>query len=105
MKSAKAFNPRAVLEVTDVAETKEVLAALGITSPVVLIERRADESHCQALVAAMSAAIAHGPAHKTFFSGRAFAVQAVKQGLKQLGVVVPPGKTNAYWVFGKTGLD
>jgi NADPH-dependent ferric siderophore reductase len=95
---------RAVLEVSDAAETGGVLRALGLTG-VTVIGRESDGSHHPALVDALASAAPAGAAAPLVLSGRAGAIQAVRQGLKARNVSLSSTKSKAYWAPGKVGLD
>jgi hypothetical protein len=95
---------RVVLEVTSASETRSVLDTLGL-SGATLVEREADDAHRAALVEATLQALARHPGARLVLSGRAAAIQIVRQGLKARGVALGGARAKAYWTPGKVGLD
>ncbi|TAI64750.1 siderophore-interacting protein [Bradyrhizobium sp. Leo170] len=91
-----------VLEVSDVAESRPVLEAIGL-GQATLIERLADDAHLAAAEAEMLRLAAHG-AHFVL-TGKASSIQRVSRALKAAGLASSRVKTKAYWAQGKTGLD
>jgi NADPH-dependent ferric siderophore reductase len=97
---ANGANRPAVLEVGDPREMQPVLEALGL-SVVTLVERGAHERLVEAVARALSA----HPGAQLVLSGRAAAIQAVRQGLRARGVDLGGARAKAYWAPGKVGLD
>ena len=95
---------RTVLEVTVPDETQAALDALGF-SGATLVGRQANEAHREALVDAVVQALQVHPGAPLVLSGRAAAIQGVRQGLKARGVGLAAVKAKAYWAPGKVGLD
>ncbi|MFY0530019.1 siderophore-interacting protein [Archangium gephyra] len=95
---------RTVLEVTDPGETRAALDALGF-SGATLVARQANEAHREALVDAVIKALQAHPGAPLVLSGRAAAIQVVRQGLKARGIGLATVKAKAYWAPGKVGLD
>ncbi|MBM7116520.1 siderophore-interacting protein [Archangium primigenium] len=95
---------RTVLEVSEPEETQGALDALGLRG-VRLVTRRADDAHREELVDAVAQALQAHPGAPLVLSGRAAAIQGVRQGLKARGTAAPALKTRAYWAPGKVGMD
>ncbi len=91
-----------VFEVSDVAESRPVLEAVGL-GQATLIERIADDAHLAAVEAEMPRLAASG-AHFVL-TGKASSIQRVSRALKAAGVVSSRMTTKAYWAPGKSGLD
>jgi NADPH-dependent ferric siderophore reductase len=89
-----------VFEVSDVAESRRVLEAIGLHQAI-LIERSAGDAH---LAAAELLRLAASGAHFVL-TGKASSIQHVSRALKAVGVVSSRVKTKAYWAPGKIGLD
>lgn len=92
----------AVFEVGAIAESRQVLDALGVR-PLALMERRTDDSHLAELQAAMVAPALAG-AH-CVLTGKASSIRQVGRALKSQGVDARRILAKAYWAPGKTGLD
>jgi NADPH-dependent ferric siderophore reductase len=90
-----------VFEASDVAESRQVLEAIGLQAT--LIARTADDDHLAAAEAEMLRLAASG-AHFVL-TGKASSIQRVSRALKAAGVVSARVKSKAYWAQGKTGLD
>jgi ferric-chelate reductase (NADPH) len=89
-------------EVSDVAEARPVLEAIGL-GQASLIKRSADDAHLAATEAEMlrfAASAAH-----FVLTGKASSIQRISRALKAAGVGSSRLKTKAYWAPGKTGLD
>ncbi|MEA1676278.1 siderophore-interacting protein [Nitrospirillum sp. BR 11163] len=93
---------RCVFEVSDLAEARSVLDAMGL-SDAMLIDRLAGEGHLAAVVDALSHA--GGDAGHFALTGRAPAIQQITRALKERGVAASRRKAKAYWAPGKSGLD
>lgn len=91
-----------VFEASDVAESRPVLAAIGL-GQATLIERIADDAHLAAAEAEVLRLAASG-AHFVL-TGKASSIQRVSRALKAAGVASSRVKTKAYWAQGKIGLD
>jgi NADPH-dependent ferric siderophore reductase len=91
-----------VFEVDDVAQTRDVLQALGLHDAM-LVQRQSADMH----LARISEAILRAAFPDTDFilAGRAAAIQLVKRGLNDAGVSNRSIKAKAYWAAGKRGLD
>ncbi len=93
---------RCLFEVSDAAESREVLARLGVTN-VQLVPREADDAHHAALAAVMATMV---DAASTFVvAGKGASVQRLVRELRGQGVPSGRMRTKAYWVPGKTGID
>jgi ferric-chelate reductase (NADPH) len=90
----------AVLEVADVAEVSQVLAAIGLTATLVA---RSDAGRADALTGAVTGALGAGRA--LVLSGRAQLAAELRARLKSSGALPRVVLTKAYWAPGKTGLD
>jgi NADPH-dependent ferric siderophore reductase len=91
-----------VFEVSDVAESRPVLEAIGL-GQATLIERIAGDAH----LAAAEAEVLRLAARAMHFvlTGKALSIQRVSRALKAAGVGSSRVKTKAYWAQGKIGLD
>ena len=100
--SPQAHGAMHVFEVSDVAESRPVLEALGLVQAT-LIERIADDAH---LAAAETEVLRFATSGAHFvLTGKASSIQRVSRALKAAGVVSSRVKTKAYWAQGKIGLD
>ncbi len=100
-------NPQAdgaihVFEASDVAESRQVLEAIGL-GQATLIERIADDAHLATAESELLRLAASG-AHFVL-TGKASSIQRVGRALKTAGVVSSRVTTKAYWAQGKIGLD
>lgn len=91
-----------VFEVSDVLESRAVLAAVGLGRASV-IERSAGDEHLAAIGADLSHHMAHGA--QLVLTGKAQSIQSVSQALKKAGMASSSAMAKAYWSLGKTGLD
>jgi NADPH-dependent ferric siderophore reductase len=91
-----------VFEVSDVAESRPVLEAIGL-GEANLIERTAGDAHLAAAEAEVLRLAASG-AHFVL-TGKAASIQRLSRALKAVGVESQRLKTKAYWAEGKVGLD
>jgi ferric-chelate reductase (NADPH) len=91
-----------VFEASDVAESRQVAEAIGL-SQATLIERVADDAHLAAAEAEVLRLAASG-AHFVL-TGKASSIQRVSRALKAVGVASSRMKIKAYWAPGKIGLD
>lgn len=91
-----------VFEVGDVDHARAVATRLDLPDAA-LFKRTPDDAHLEAIAAGFASRAAAGASF--ILTGRAGAIQKLRQGLKLEGV--PPGRiaTKAYWAPGKTGLD
>jgi NADPH-dependent ferric siderophore reductase len=91
-----------VFEISDVAESRPVLEAIGL-GQATLIERIAGDAH----LAAAETEVLHLAARAMHFvlTGKASSIQRVSRALKAAGVGSSRVKTKAYWAQGKIGLD
>lgn len=91
-----------VLEVVDADHAKAVAARLGLKEAM-LFQRTVDDAHLEAVAAVLASRAAAGASF--VLTGRAGAIQKLRQGLKRQGV--PSGRiaAKAYWAPGKVGLD
>lgn len=91
-----------VFEVDDVDNAKRVMARLGLPDAA-SFARTGDDAHLEAMASTFAPLVAAGASF--VLTGRAGAVQRLRQGLKLHGV--PPGRiaSKAYWAPGKVGLD
>ncbi|WP_198086467.1 siderophore-interacting protein [Variovorax sp. E3] len=101
-RDAGAQGVRAVFEVGAIAESRQVLDALGI-EPLALMERRTDDSHLAELLSAMVPPM-DGSTHYVL-TGKASSIRQMSRALKAQGVESRRIKAKAYWATGKTGLD
>lgn len=93
---------RAVFEVGAIAESRQVLDALGVRH-MALMERRTDDSHLAELQAAMGTP-ASADTHYVL-TGKASSIRQLGRALRAQGVEARRIKAKAYWAPGKTGLD
>ncbi len=91
-----------VFEASDVAESRQVLEAIGL-GQATLIERIAADTHLSAAEGEVLLLAASG-AHFVL-TGKAASIQRVSWALKAVGVASSRVKTKAYWAHGKIGLD
>lgn len=91
-----------VFEVSDAAESRSIIEALGIEN-VVLVERRADDSQLDIAEAELLELAARGT--RFALAGRAPSIQRIKRALRTVGIGSSGAKAKAYWAPGKTGLD
>lgn len=91
-----------VFEVSDAAESRAVLTAIGLAQATV-IERREGDAHLSAIGADLSRHVARGA--RFVLTGKAQSIQSVSKALKKSGVAPSNVKSKAYWSPGKTGLD
>jgi len=89
-------------EVGEIESAKLVVERLGL-SDAALFARLGDDRHLEAMTATLVPLVATGASF--VLTGRAGAIQRLRQDLKLHGV--PPGRiaTKAYWAPGKVGLD
>jgi NADPH-dependent ferric siderophore reductase len=89
-------------EVGEIESAGLVVARLGLPDAA-LFARTGDQAHLEAMVDTLAPLVATGASF--VLTGRAGAIQRLRQGLKLHGV--PPGRiaTKAYWTPGKVGLD
>ncbi|MFM9926629.1 siderophore-interacting protein [Variovorax sp. H27-G14] len=93
---------RAVFEVGAIAESLQVLQALGI-QPLALMERRTDDSHLAELQSAM---LTPSDASTQYvLTGKASSIRQMGRALKAQGIEARRIKAKAYWAPGKSGLD
>lgn len=90
-----------VFEVSDAAEAKPVLTAIGL-GRATLIVRSAEDAHLAAVEAELLrfAASAH-----FVLTGKASSIQRINRALRAASVATSRMSTKAYWAPGKTGLD
>lgn len=91
-----------VFEVSDAAESRAVLMAIGLGRATV-IERRDGDAHLAAIGADLSRHVGRGA--RFVLTGKAQSIQRVSQALKKSGMASSSVKAKAYWSPGKTGLD
>jgi ferric-chelate reductase (NADPH) len=91
-----------LFEASDVAESRPVLAAIGLDRAT-LIARTAGDAHLTAAEAELLRLAASGGAF--ILTGKASSIQRASRALKAAGVVSSRMKTKAYWAPGKIGLD
>ncbi|WP_422180348.1 siderophore-interacting protein [Caulobacter sp.] len=89
-------------EVGDVENAKAVAIRLGL-SDAVLFKRSPDDAHLEAMAAVLASQVATGASF--VLTGRAGAIQKLRQGLKLHEVSSGRIATKAYWAPGKVGLD
>lgn len=91
-----------VFEVSDAAESRPVLMAIGLGRATV-IERRDGDAHLTEIGPDLAG---HGARSARFvLTGKAQSIQSVSQALKKTGIGSSSVKAKAYWSPGKTGLD
>ena len=100
--SSQAAGATQVFEVSDVAESRPVLQAIGL-GQAPLIERIANDAHLAAVEAEISR-LAASSAH-FILTGKASSIQRVSRALKAAGVTSSRIKSKVYWAPGKSGLD
>lgn len=91
-----------VFEVSDVAESRPVLQAIGL-GQAKLIERIIDDAHLAAAEAELLQLAASGA--QFVLTGKASSIQRVSRALKAVGIGSSRVKAKAYWAQGKIGLD
>ncbi|KXV54531.1 FAD-binding protein [Gluconobacter thailandicus] len=91
-----------VFEASDIAESRVVLAAIGLGRAMV-IERCAGDGHLAEIGSVLTRHAASG--EQLVLTGRAPSIQRVSQDLKQGGLASSRIKAKAYWAPGKAGLD
>lgn len=91
-----------IFEVSDAAESRAVLTALGLDRATV-IERREGDAHLAAIGAELSRHVA--TCARFVLTGKAQSIQSVSRALKASGTASSSIKAKAYWSPGKTGLD
>lgn len=91
-----------VFEVSDAAESRAVLAAIGLAQATV-IKRGEGDAHLAAIGADLSRHVASGA--RFVLTGQAQSIQSVNKALKKSGVASSNVKSKAYWSPGKAGLD
>ncbi|MCF8469573.1 MAG: siderophore-interacting protein [Parvibaculum sp.] len=92
-----------LFEVTSEEESRQALDALGIAAT--LVERRAGDTHLDALAASLERMIETDASTHFALTGKAPSIQRLSRGLKQRGITSAQIKAKAYWAPGKTGLD
>jgi ferric-chelate reductase (NADPH) len=94
---------RCVFEVSDAAESSDVLSKLGV-SGALLQQRTSGDAHlaetCDRIVDALRA----NPRAALVMTGKAQSIQALRARLKERDAL-RPGNVKAYWSVGKAGLD
>ena len=91
-----------LFEVSDLAESRPVLEAIGL-GQATLLGRIADDAHLAAVETEMLRFAAS--AAQFVLTGKASSIQRVSRALKAAGVASSRVKTKAYWAPGKIGLD
>ena len=91
-----------VFEVSDDAESRAALTAIGLGRATV-IERRDGDAHLAEIGADLSRHVARGACF--VLTGKAQSIQNVSQALKKSGMESSSVRSKAYWSPGKTGLD
>lgn len=91
-----------IFEVDDIAQTSQVLQALGLRDAMVVGRLSGDVHLAQVSEAILRAAL---PDTDFILAGRAAAIQAIKRRLNGAGVSNRSIKAKAYWAAGKRGLD
>jgi NADPH-dependent ferric siderophore reductase len=91
-----------VFEVGDADGAKPVVARLGLPNAA-LFTRAGDDEHLEAMTATLAPLVAAGASF--VLTGRAGAIQGLRQGLKLQGVPGARIAAKAYWAPGKVGLD
>ncbi|WP_208866931.1 siderophore-interacting protein [Caulobacter radicis] len=89
-------------EVTDLDAAAQVADRLGL-SRAALFRRRADDAHLETMTDALASLSGVGASF--VLTGRAGAIQRVRNDLKARGVAPRRLLAKAYWAPGKTGLD
>ena len=93
---------RCVFEVSDLAESQQVLDTLNL-SGAMLIERVPDGSHLVQAIAEMSRLAKAG--YENALTGNARSIQQLLKALKSVPVESSRLSVKPYWAPGKTGLD
>jgi NADPH-dependent ferric siderophore reductase len=70
-----------------------------------LFPRTADDAHLSAIEEVVAEALARDRSHQLVLTGRSVAIQRLRHGLKQRGLLLVGQKSKAYWAPGKRGLD
>jgi NADPH-dependent ferric siderophore reductase len=89
-------------EVRDARSARQVVAKLGMADAA-LCERREDDTHLEEMEAAFPQLVESGVSF--VLTGRAAAVQRLRQRLRQQPIPAARVTTKAYWALGKAGLD
>ncbi|MCE9672672.1 siderophore-interacting protein [Myxococcus stipitatus] len=93
-----------VFEVSSRAESTGVLAELGLADAV-LVERRDGDAHLPEVEARLREALGRQSHAHLVMTGRAQAIQALRERLRSERAPVAGQKVKAYWSLGKAGLD
>jgi NADPH-dependent ferric siderophore reductase len=93
-----------LFEVTSVAESGTVLAALGIANAT-LVERKADDAHMNEVEGALMQTVEARKPRQFVLTGKSLSIQRLSKALKGRGFTSAQIKSKAYWAPGKTGLD
>ncbi|WP_049974374.1 siderophore-interacting protein [Azospirillum sp. B4] len=93
---------RCVFEVSDQAEARSVLHAVGL-GDATIVSRLPGDDHLPMVIDALTHAA--GDRARMVLTGRAPAIQQVTRALKDRGIAGPRRMAKAYWAPGKTGLD
>lgn len=91
-------------EVSSLAESKAVLAKLGLGESIIH-ERAGNDAQQLALEEKMQAVLQSKPDARVVLSGKAGSIQHMRQLLKRLRIGSNCFQTKAYWATGKKGLD
>lgn len=91
-------------EVSSLAESKAVLAKLGLGESIIH-ERTCNDAQQLALEEKMQAILQAKPDAHVVLSGKASSIQHMRQLLKRLSIGSSRFQTKAYWTPGKKGLD
>ena len=91
-------------EVSSLAESKAVLAKLGLGESIIH-ERAGNDAQQLALEEKMQALLQAKPDAHVVLSGKASSIQHMRQLLKRLSIGSNRFQTKAYWAPGKKGLD
>jgi NADPH-dependent ferric siderophore reductase len=94
---------RCVFEVSQRRTCEPLLADLGLTNSV-LVERREDDSHLDAVLEHLLSAQQATPAAEVVMTGRAAAIQSLRARMKRESRA-RLAKSKPYWAVGKVGLD
>lgn len=93
-----------LFEVTSVAESETVLAALGIANAA-LVERKSDDVHMDEVERALMQTVTARKPRQFVLTGKSLSIQRLSKALKGRGFISAQIRSKAYWAPGKTGLD
>ena len=93
-----------LFEVTDPDESRAVLDAFGLRSPV-LFHRQVDSAHLEELCTNVVDSLRTLPDVSLCLTGRAQSIAVIRRQLKASGLAGRPTRVKAYWDENRSGLD